>query len=911
MKTFKTCLLSVIFFGGALVLSACGGGGGGDSSPTSNVGVGGTNAPSVTFNVSNSQVLVTTSQLSSLASGSGAPGLLKNFFKSENLITFYESDKVGNVAKATTTNPLTNFYSIDANGNIVQAVTGAGNVKVMYTAASPDGAHVYIALDPTDNDTSELIAQYNCGIFKIAVADNSFTCLDTGYLAPSVDLWTRYYAKEIGGGVKPIQFDPSGNVYYLGWKFEVSGSSISYNQQANPVLRQVQSGGTGTSVTSDAMAIVSFLVTKGNTVVYRYYNTVSGSSGLNMYDLATGSTNGLTDAYSSISMYMADHKETLIYGGGGSIAFAQKSANPSYPGGKYTVKLNTSLFQSSSYGNSLAKILAGDDGNLYGLFSDYKATTSGTGSSATTTYTQYLNLYQVLPYDKVVKASVNTSSSDWWSAMNGVELQIKGGWVYYVEKESHAVNAYSARSLIKAVDMATKREISMLTGADYPWATARYDIYNWKLIGNALHFSGFENASSRMIMGKIDTVAMKVPGALASSYLTITPISSVAGAAAQIQDMEAITAQSAPTNDGSNATATLYTDQENLYSASIKFTKLMNKDTVNSGVTFTDTSAVNVVKVWLYNTLHMIVDVGGDADTATVPLNYATSYNVALNSGTITDAWGLPLATSYSSNFTMRPQYGWWQGADTAATDSSGGTITDGLQIGKLALPNGWSGYYGNRMKLAKSASGDFVTPNLRLEFSAKNRSWGNMTLRLINNVCYGALCQYNSGSTDGSWDAWPVTIYMYGGSAYMSYYDGAGNWKYADTYSLGYGLPILNGQWAKYTLEIYGSNVRLTVTPEGGTATTYLSVTDAGPAYYSNWYNNGSSYTLALEASGSAGDVYYFDNIAAYTVDPVTGGSPVLIAGFPENFAVAPFSARVRNICKDNGWMVENCANY
>lgn len=934
MKTFKTCLLPVFFLSSALLLSACGGGGG-DSSPTSGVNVG-TNAPSMTFNISSSQVLVTTSQLSSLASGSGAPAM--KGVKTDKVITFYESTPVkqtakGAISKAASTTPLTNFFSIDASGNIVSAVSGSGNIKVMYTVTSTDGAYVYIALDPMDGDTRQLIAQQDCGIFKVKVADNTFTCLDKGYVSQGVSDWAANYQKKVGRSVKPIQLDSSGNVYYLGWKFDVSGDSIFFDSSLPPTMRKLTSSGTGSSITPDVLEIQSFLVTKDGLVVYTYYDSLNRKAGLKMYDPSSGSTNeatpqslGLYDSWGNL-FYTVDDKETLIFGVNGwswdaadnaqGIYFTQRSKT--YTGGKYKVKLNTSQYSvggSGGYGIPIAKVVTDDGGNLYGLLPTYKCTSGANGASFNCGAFGYV--FQILPHDPVLKASIRLgteTSFDWWGAMNGVDLQINKGYVYAVEKESFTTNpdAYGPRMIVKAVNMSTKKEIKMLGGTD--WSTERYDIYNWKLVGDKLHFSGFNNANSTMILGEVDTIKMKTDGAcsVASGCLTVKTISSVQGAAAQIQDMEAVTAQTQPAGTG-KPKATFYTNSENIYSASVRFDKPMNKDSVNGGVSVVTASGpangtnTNVMKVWLGQTLHLIADANGESNTMTGPLSYGTIYNVSvLDTAQSADGQTLdcvpPAICTGSLN--TRPARGWWQSTDTEVAG-----ITTGA-IGKFALVynQAWTGggnWWGwtwaqNKIGLAGYGADNITLPRMQAAFSAKNKNWGGIQFDLKGKDAFG-----NSSTI--------ATLYISSGYAYLSYSDSGLGWSWKETYTTwGYPAPnILDGQWAKYVVDFYDSAIRLIVTGEDGTTTTYLDVATANLALPFGYTKYGLdmwlSGTVQTSSDGNIGDVYYFDDFAVTTFD-ATGAASNL---FTENFATASaspptFNTRLSNVC-DN---TSTCIDY
>ena len=96
--------------------------------------------------------------------------------------------------------------------------------------------------------------------------------------------------------------------------------------------------------------------------------------------------------------------------------------------------------------------MLGDDGYIYGLFNE---DTGYWDESAGTWVDQArINLFRILPYKQTPIISLEVTGN-WWDAMRGFDVQISKGYAYYVQKDKHPQNLYSARDVIKITKLAT------------------------------------------------------------------------------------------------------------------------------------------------------------------------------------------------------------------------------------------------------------------------------------------------------------------------------------------------------------------------------------------------------------------------------------------------------------------------
>ncbi len=775
------CLIGVITLGLMTIVGT--GGGGGDSATsttatttdtTTDTTTGGgdptigdvIDTSHITFNVRNATSLIATENV---ASSSGRQGVVRQDGKAIPTYVFRkpttESEAKARLAESRSGNMPredvgVNLLGVDEDGVLFNALSSQEELNVMYTLLSKDEKSVYIILDPDmAYNAINTVANTNCMMFSVNLEDDSYTCLDSGYAPGKMDNDFRQTISS--SSVKPIQMDDDGNIYYLARTFTVNGWEepmcvewdeqgrcvdetttmhydwIETDWQVQPVIRKigVKKDADGNplynddgyllydepvDLTPDNNFISSFLVSRNGLLVYAYENWEIGDGGIKMYDAASGSTNDLTGddttGWWGDMFYVIGDGGTVIYGSGsydyrasGGVKFAQR--HPTRAGARRIYQLNTSLFTSRNAAPTPKRIMLGDDGYIYGIFAEENWDPVGGQQSCT------INLFRILPYKQTPIVSFDVTGN-WWTAMNGFDMQISKGYTYYVRSQKDPYGDYSARDVIKITKLATGVTTTLLQ--DAAWAQ-RYEIYSWKLVGGKIHFSGFDTASSQVIIGEIDVTKVR-QGLESSEYLDITPASSALGESASIRDMEVLTVVQEGDPIGTPVITKIYTDPENLYSVSIDFSKYMNREDVDSKVSIVNAARTDptpaeayiagttagtweveeylegtgltgvtvsanpsVMKVWSYRTLHLIIDnavLNDDGyavvNSATNPLDGDIQYAVFVD-GLAYDAagWQLDMADSpnLSKTFTTVPDQGWYQSTAIALDEYSDGSV--------------------------------------------------------------------------------------------------------------------------------------------------------------------------------------------------------------------------------------------
>jgi len=847
----------------ALMLSACSGvGEGGEDGPTndgSNNGGGGNGGgngssvtPSVSFNLSgavslvaNEDAIVQDSETNTLSRDgrklfrySVARGFQGSAIKS--LTREGESGESQGVS---------NLLAIDAQGNASLALDTNVPIKVMYSVASPSGDKVYIALDTGWDDQSSgeyidyasAIAAMNCGLLEVDTSTNSHRCVGEGLFVQKMD---DEYQKAVSGNQKPIQFDEDGNMYFAATSFTRQSSSwcVDFDENGNCIEEQESywldhvswdprvykmdaSTGDVSAVTQDNEIVTFFLVLPSGELAYQSWQT-NGNYTSTLYILQGNSKINLTDGTGWIEFFTVDTGNTVIFGDGnwGSGASGVKLARPTSGGGIFKSALNTSLFGDNQNGNwsnpTPRRIILADDGRVYGVFEGGRSEQSDPNDSNTWQWIPTLKVYQVLPYDGVPKVELDLDpNSNWWDIFfAGTPFQIAKGFLYYTRSVNVEFGgaSFGDADIIEMVKLATREKQTLLmpTTSDDP----RYEMYNWRLSGTELFFSGLDKSNNTVVTGTIDTLVVRDGSTNPAEFLEVKESASALGAASKVQDIEVIgAAQPAQDSGGTPKVDEIHADQDNLYSVSIDFTKHMNKDTVESNLAFKDAgnSEAYTMKVWLHKTLHLIVDRTSLSDDAVTPMQANTTYTLDFEagSGTMRDAFGVDLSLAdldvntgaIATSFTTRPNNGWYIGTSTSSSALTSGDVL------KYAGPvTDWE------METFLLRDLD-STSNVRVEFSAKNLGWDGPQIILWDNAATFSCC-------DDWWTRTMVKVRMSGWSDlnYKTTFadtsspaDGTID-SWMDDWDNGNTENLFNGQWKRYRIDFYGTSLRVYVSEDG-----------------------------------------------------------------------------------------------
>ncbi|MEO5335217.1 MAG: hypothetical protein H7839_24670 [Magnetococcus sp. YQC-5] len=365
----------------------------------------------------------------------------------------------------------TNLIAVKSDGTSKLAVQSDLPVKVMYSVASSDQAYVYLALEPTASQA--LIAQTNCALYRIKVADNSSSCVMEGiYLQEFDDAYKKKF-----GGVKPIQFDEKGTLYFAGSVFTKSGSTIDKGTWKPLIYQNDLASGKNTAITHDAMQIKFFMVLSTGELVYQGANVLNGEEKLWLFQNGSGfELSSTAPAFLSRDTY-----RTLFWGGRDTqqrpgIWFARSKES----GGILKAILYTS-HQNGEAANT-EQVMVGDDGGLYGVFS---------GAAG-------VEVDSLMPYQNTAKAKFDSPMS---GLLRNPAIQISQGYLYYLDKIDPS-DGTGNKDVIHKIDLYTGTKETLLSDR-------RYELHAWRLSGRALHFSGQDLKTMKLISGQIDTLKVR------------------------------------------------------------------------------------------------------------------------------------------------------------------------------------------------------------------------------------------------------------------------------------------------------------------------------------------------------------------------------------------------------------------
>ncbi len=652
-----------------------------------------------------------------------------------------------------------NFFTIDEDGVVTFAASSEHSFKVSYSVVDSANEYLYFTLNQSEYSISNSLvnATNGCAVFKVKLEDNSWSCVKTGIIAQEIDQQYRQTLSDEKR--KPLQVDNEGNVVVLardlvGNDNDSDGTIDDYqvDYDGNATIRLITADGTSREVTSDDSYVQSFIRVDDSSLVYAYFD--DGGRGLRMItklDQENPSTISLgsSDNWSNF-FYALDDTNTVIFNQ--QYSLTNKGINFSQPstvfeGGAETFSLDTGLFASTQWETNPRRVILADDGSIYGLFEetvwDHDAGTSEI----------FANLKRVLPYSNATFARFSIGN-DWWGYFdNGNRVvQVSKGFAFYLEDETH--RSFGERTVVRAVRMADGQATTML--ADDEWSQ-RYSISNWKLADDTLFFSGFDHATSTMIAGEIDTVAMK-SGKEQSEFVTIKTSASVVGENNRIEDYELVRRSVQQQEDGAPRVVQTFSDPENIYSATLEFNKIMNKQSVNDNILVSyqndqsETVNVESMKVWLGQRLHMIFDTDTAVDSVTTePLPFGINLNIDLASqaedelgNTLLSGLATP-ADTITSEVQLRPEAGFF---------TSSGEIVKGITDGTTLKYVKKDSSQHRGVLASTNLLSNIKTPNHRIEFSTPARMPGQLSLKVVDpyDVDYNNVSSLPIDSEGVSW---------------------------------------------------------------------------------------------------------------------------------------------------------------
>ena len=179
---------------------------------------------------------------------------------------------------------------------------------------------------------------------------------------------------------------------------------------------------------------------------------------------------------------------------------------------------------------------------------------------------------------------------------------IDKGFYFYTETEDIA--GWGEREYIVMDDIYSASDYNFLRSDDY--INGRYDIYTYKVSENILYFTGVSKRTLRAVSGEIDLIKVKL-GKSESEYLTVRDGGDLLGDSTVIEEMLVVKPTEVVDASGAPTVVNFYSSDKTV---SLVFSKYMNKDSVEANLSFknSDGEDIGYIAVWLYKTLHLIVD---------------------------------------------------------------------------------------------------------------------------------------------------------------------------------------------------------------------------------------------------------------------------------------------------------------
>ena len=834
MKNLIKLLFLLLLTSSIFALSGCSSGGDddgdsgsvSDNNGDSNSGNSNDNYAGMTANVSGAETLQAMDEAVTEVSSSSLNQIGLSAATAANgrqLFTYQKASPTsmqGNNLEAANTDEdssASNLLAIDSEGNSALALESNYPIKVMFSVTDPEGDYVYVALDTgwwgntydysDDNDYSQVIANENCAIFKVSTDDNSIACVAEGLFVQDTndDYW-----QTISGNQKPLQFDDDGNLFFTASTFETSCDEWYCwinNENWIAILYSVDPvSGSLNQITQDSDYVEFYVALGDGNLVFNTSNYDTGESGLKFWRKDTGGLVNLSGDGWGVEFFTTDTEDTAMWGSWheDGVRFARVREQ----GGVYKASLSTELFQEySSNGGWKSpdplRVMVGDDGRLYGAFEGGRDVYDENGEWDN--WINTLTVYQILPYDPVPKVELDLGDEYWWDWMEGTTFQVAKGYLFYVEEwESPFYGELDKIRMVRLHDRETT-SIFDYSNDDLDAGASRMTVYTWRLSGDILYFSALDNKDNKLYQGEIDVVKLKA-GASEEDYLTLTAAASALGASASIRDIEVVKPQQVEYDSNYPVVTEFHTEKENLYSASIDFSKYMDVDSVAENLSFRDhyEADIEYMPVWIYKSLHLIPDTNGLGEGDTEPLAGGSSYSLSLAANTA-DTSGFLTTQVFDSNFITKPDHGWY----LSTTGSSSAELSSG-NAGYFAGVDDDDNYnwYQSTYNLGVDASG-----HVRLEFSARNFDYSGVDIIMWNPHRYSEY--FSEHYSDYTYEGIETNMYMDSWYSSMEYRE---EYYVTNWISSSHNLGLYDGTWQRYRVDWFDTNIVVSFSEDGAT---------------------------------------------------------------------------------------------
>ena len=685
----RLSVLSVVLVGG-LAVSACGGSssgsgsGSGSGSDSSDGSDNGNNT--LRSDLSNAVLLLAAEE--AMVSEADTNAVTMRTTEERALPRFRQATGLDRVQSQATTHgdsgdseseAATNLLAIDEDGIASPAVEADMPVYVLFSVLGPSQDYLYLALDDRWDDGvnyGEIIDSTGCAIWRASVdaedEQNEWECV-----APDLKLgrFSHNFRNRNAGGEKPLMFDAKGNLYFLAANFADRADDARIHRVEAPDQVDSSDEFDIEALTQDHISVDFFLPLSDSTLVYS-----SGGSNLRFWQ--DGST-----------IDIGEHRGVFARGDGDTVLF-RESNNESFrlarPAELGVLRAAVPLPNGAEHINEFSgDITFADDGGIYLV-----------GNRG---------VLRILPYAEVPILKLN----DW--SWGDLPVLLSKGHILYVEEVD--VDFLGAADVIRLQRM---NDSTMSTALDPEAGSNRYRLSSWQIQGDTLHFAAEDLTESMFVMGELDLIGLQ-DGEPMDDVLTIAPAASAAGAIAEIRDMQMVRPAKPEVDTGHTPEVMdVHHHGEDPYTAGIQFSKFMNHDSVEDGLSLcciADTNTeVSWMPFWHQQTLHLALDQEHFASVDNKPLDFGHEYQLTLEEG-VRDAWNWQVEDESQETLSIRPESGVYLGDPVGAPPSPAVAEGGNLRVrGTQILSDSW-------LKDPDSGEPLQLDEPYRIEFSTPGRT--------------------------------------------------------------------------------------------------------------------------------------------------------------------------------------------
>ena len=531
----------------------------------------------------------------------------------------------------------TNLFTINLDGEVQPLF----DIDLTIVGHFVDAKKQNLYFVPHHNEA--IIEQFDCNIFAVNIELSELSCLVSNFNPHAANVNYGF-----GQVQKWIDEDEDGNLFIVGDKLESShdiNSKVLNTVNIYKVQEELEP-----LLSDEVDAVINFKAIANSLMISAYdeSNLFHGTFYLSRDNDESWSTIKITENIYDVD-YVVDPLNTVLLKDGGNLKLIKNSET-----------FDNALFQIPHLKiSNESRFYEGDDLRLYNYFEEENSA----------------QLQDIFANDEVIysKNSLATLNS------KNQKLQMSKGYLFYVKEESSSL--YGERHVIYSEQMATEKSIAILGDKDtdgISWLD-RYRLSYWKLSNDRIYFTGFDDATSSMISGRIDVALLK-SGAARSEYLSIVNVDSNIADKTKILDLEVLKPSTSSNFQGGefrvlNSTLNI----ENRYFANLEFTKNVDLSTIEDNIqlsykykdedNFIDERTPNLESLhyWYKNNLTVFwdTDLYNSADIIN-PVPFEADVQIAFDTSKIFDTEGFNLTTVTNSNttekviqYTIRPEIGW------------------------------------------------------------------------------------------------------------------------------------------------------------------------------------------------------------------------------------------------------------